>query len=69
MTRIRYGQDLDALLVELSDEAVDHAEEAGRFIVHVSKTGNPVLLEILDASDFVLDCLTSVLKGKGVRLG
>jgi len=62
MTRIRHSKDVDALLVELSDEQVDHAEESGQFIIHFSKTGEPVLLEILDARDFVLGSLSSVLK-------
>ena len=62
MRKIRYSKDVDALLVELSSEPVDHAEESGQFIVHFSKTGEPVLLEILDAREFVLGSLSSLLK-------
>lgn len=62
MKRIRYSKDVDALLVELSSEPVDHAEESGQFIVHFSKTGEPVLLEILEAREFVLGSLSSLLK-------
>jgi hypothetical protein len=54
MRKIRYSKDVDILLVELSSEPVDHAEESGQFIIHFSKTGEPVLLEILDAREFVL---------------
>jgi hypothetical protein len=39
--------------------AVDHAEEMGPVIVHFNKSGKPILLEILDASDFLMD-LTKV---------
>lgn len=62
MRKIRYSKDVDALLVELSSEPVDHAEESGQFIVHFSKMGEPVLLEILDAREFVLGSLSSLLK-------
>lgn len=61
MRRIRYSPDVDALLVELSDRPIDHAEEEGRVIVHVSVEGEPVLLEIFDAKKFVLDCVSSVI--------
>jgi len=54
MTNIRYSRDMGALLVELSDESVDYAEEDGQFIVHSSKSGEPVLLEILDARNYVV---------------
>lgn len=68
MTRIRYSSDVDALLLELSSEPVDYAEEAGQFIVHFSKTGEPVLLEILDAKEFVLGSLSSLIEQKEVVL-
>ena len=62
MAKIRYREDVDALLVELSTEPVDHAEESGPFIVHFSESGQPVLLEILDAKEFILGSLTSLVK-------
>ena len=37
MSKTRYSKDVDVLLVELSDAPIDHAEEAGQFIVHFSK--------------------------------
>lgn len=62
MRKIRYSKDVDALLIELSGEPIDHAEESGQFIVHFSKTGEPVLLEILDARDFILGSISSLIK-------
>ena len=53
---------MDTLVVELSDEAVDHAEEAGQFIVHLSPQGRPVILEIQGARDFLLGSLSSLIK-------
>ena len=50
----RYSKDVGILMVKVSDEPIGYAEEAERFIVHFSKEGKPVLLEILDAKDFVI---------------
>lgn len=61
MRKIRYSKDVDALLIELSDGTIDHAEEAGQFIVHFSKAGQPVLLEILNAKE-VLGSLSRVVE-------
>lgn len=61
MRKVRYSKDVDTLLLELSDEAVDHAEEAGQFVVHFSRSGTPVLLEIQGARDFLLGSLSSVM--------
>ena len=68
MTRIRYSKDVDALLVELSTEPIDHAEESGPFIVHFARGGDPVLLEILNAKEFVLGSLYSVVKDEEAML-
>ena len=68
MTKIRYSKDVDALLVELSQGTIDHAEESGQLIVHFTKEGEPVLLEILDARDFLLNSLSSVVKETEVLL-
>jgi hypothetical protein len=61
MRKVRYSKDVDILLLELSDEAVDHAEEAGQFVVHFSRRGTPVLLEIQGARAFLLGSLASVM--------
>ena len=61
MTKMRYSRDVDVLLVELSDDSIDHAEESGRFIVHFSKKGDPVLLEIFDAKQFVLSSVSTLV--------
>ncbi len=63
MSKITYNQDVDALLVELSDGDIDHAEQSGELIVHFSKSGEPVLLEILDAKEFILGSLATVMRG------
>jgi uncharacterized protein YuzE len=68
MRKIKYSRDVDALLVELSDKPIDYAEEQGQMIIHFSKDGEPVLLEILDAKDFILNSLSSVVKEKEIGI-
>lgn len=68
MTRIRYSRDVDVLLIDLSEKPIDHAEEEGQVIVHFSREGEPVLIEILDAKEFVLGSLSSVIQDKEVAI-
>ncbi len=63
MAKVKYSQDVDTLLVELSLKPVEYAEESGQFIVHFDKEGEPVLLEIQDAKNFLLGSLASLMKG------
>jgi len=68
MRKIKYSKDVDALLIELSDKPIDYAEEEGQIIVHFTKDGEPVLLEILNAREFMMNSLTSLLEEKEVAI-
>jgi len=68
MRKIRYSKEVDVLLIELSDKPIDYAEESGQMIVHFSKEGEPVLFEILDAKEFVMNSLSSVVQDKEVSI-
>ncbi|MBI5789277.1 MAG: DUF2283 domain-containing protein [Candidatus Schekmanbacteria bacterium] len=68
MTKIRYSKDEDILLIELSDKPIDYAQEEGQMIIHFTKNGEPVLLEVLEAKDFILNSLSSVMKEKEVAI-
>jgi uncharacterized protein YuzE len=57
--KVSYNRAEDVLLLEVSDEGIEYAEEVGPLIIHFTKAGKPVLVEILDASD-VLTELTRV---------
>jgi uncharacterized protein YuzE len=57
--KVSYNREDDVLLLEVSDEGIDYAEEVGPLIIHFTKEGKPVLVEILDASE-VLAELTRV---------
>ncbi len=68
MGKIKYSKDVDAFLIDLSDKQIDYAKEEGQTIIHVSKDGEPALLEILDAKDFILNLLSSVVNEKEVAI-
>jgi uncharacterized protein YuzE len=68
MRKIKYSKDVDALLIELSEKPIDYAEEEGQMIIHFSNDGEPVLLEILDAKNFILNSLASVINEKEVAI-
>ncbi len=53
--KISYNREQDILVYEVNDEPIDYAEEFGNIIVHFTKEGKPVLLEILDASEFLAE--------------
>jgi hypothetical protein len=48
MKKISYSKDVDALLIELSEEPIAYAEDDGRVILHYSQDEKLVLVEILD---------------------
>lgn len=66
MTKVKYSKDVDALLIEFSEKKIDHAEDKGQFIIHYSPDGDPVLLEILDAKEFLMSSLNSVVNDKEI---
>ena len=68
MRRIKYSPDVDALLIRISDQKVDYAEEAGDFILHYSEEGELVLIEVFHATRFLLSLLSSMIKQEEVVL-
>ena len=66
--KVKYSRDVDILLVWLSDDPFDYAEESDGIITHFSADGRPVLLEIQGAREFLLGSLTSLVKGEEVKL-
>jgi hypothetical protein len=51
--KAKYNREDDVLLIFLSDDRIDHAEESAGIVMHFSETGRPVLMEVLDASRFL----------------
>jgi len=51
--KISYDRDVDILMIQVGEEKVEYAEEMDGIIVHFTKEDRPILIEILDASDFI----------------
>ena len=64
--QVTYNRKEDILVLELSSGVIGRAEEAGPLIAHFSVDGKLVLLEILDASEFLLNSLTGQYEFWGV---
>jgi Protein of unknown function (DUF2283) len=63
--KVRYNRKEDILTLEVSKASIDHAGEAGPIIAHFSTDNKLVLLEILDASDFLADLTKATMKAEG----
>ncbi|MGF1571242.1 MAG: DUF2283 domain-containing protein [Nodosilinea sp.] len=61
MKKISYRKDVDALLVELSQEPIAYAEEEGQVILHYSPDDKLVLVEILDFRRFMSEDAVAAL--------
>ncbi|MBA3047670.1 DUF2283 domain-containing protein [Patescibacteria group bacterium] len=48
-----YDPESNIISIELSKGPISHAREFGNFIIHLSKSNKPILIEILDASKLV----------------
>ena len=66
--KVKYSREVDIFSIRLSDDSFDYAEEDGGLITHFSKKGNPVLLEIQGAGDFLLSSITSLIEESEVTL-
>ncbi len=65
--KVEYSSKEDILMYEVSDEPIDYAEEMDSVIVHFTKSGKPVLLEILDARKFLARTMKATRKSHTTR--
>lgn len=66
MEIITYSEDVDILLLKVSDNPVEYATEVGQVIVHFSHDDEAVLLEIQDAKNFVAQSYNRMFKDVAV---
>jgi len=59
-----YDEETDILLIKLSDEEPDFGDQSGPIITHYSKSGKPIEIEILDASETALSIIEPILSKK-----
>lgn len=60
--KISYSEDVDILMIQLSHKKLDDAYDVGNMIVQVAEDGEPVLIEIMDASKFLKQAATRLPK-------
>ncbi len=51
--KFKYSKEDNVLMIELNKKRIDYAEQSGDLIVHFSPKREAVLIEILDASEFL----------------
>ena len=51
--KAQYNRENDVLMLHLGEGVIDHAEDAEGLIIHFSAEDRPLLVEILEASDFL----------------
>jgi uncharacterized protein YuzE len=66
--KISYDRESDILLIDQGEKGdiIDYAEEAGSIIIHFTKDGKPVLIEILDASELLMAVIKALTISKEV---
>lgn len=53
--KINYSEDVDILMIQLSNKKIDDSYDTDNMIVQVDKDGEPVILEIFHGSQFLKD--------------
>lgn len=67
--KLSYDRTEDILMIETAEAGIiDHAEQVDDFIAHFSQDGRLLVLEILDASEFLAELFKSALRTPGEKL-
>ena len=67
--KISYDREEDVLTIEVDSTApIDHAEEIGAIILHLSPDDRPVLLEVLRASEFISGLVKASMRAEPVTV-
>lgn len=53
--KVQYEPHADVLSWELSAKKIDYAQEVGNLVIHFTKDHDPVIVELLQAYDFLKD--------------
>jgi uncharacterized protein YuzE len=63
-----YDIDANILSIEVAKGKIANTKEFGNFIIHISANGKPLLIEILDASNFTkkFDIMSEIENIKGM---
>ena len=63
--KISYDREEDISMIEIKYKVtIDHAEQTDSFIMHYDLDGEVLLIEILDASEFLSSLIKATIRGK-----
>ncbi|HLC37053.1 MAG TPA: DUF2283 domain-containing protein [archaeon] len=62
--KYKYDKETDIMIIELSKEKPDFAEQKGNIITHYNKKNKPIEIEILNASKETLEMIKAMLSKK-----
>jgi len=60
--KVTYSQDADVLMIVMSKKKLDDSYQKENMIVQVASDGEPVIIEILNASKFLQQAVTQLPK-------
>ena len=63
--KYKYDRESDVLLITLSREKPDFAEQSQNVITHYAKDGKPIEIEILDASEMAFGIVKALRPKRG----
>lgn len=63
----KYFKEADILIIILANEKIEYTEQAGPINIHFSIDKKPVLIEIPDATDFLLKALDFTKKAEDYK--
>jgi uncharacterized protein YuzE len=67
---MRYDREDDVLMIWFAPQKqIDHTEQVGQIILHLTAQGEPVLLEILNAQTFVPELIRVVMTAEPAAAG
>ena len=67
--KINYDREDDILMIEMKDKGtIDHAEQTDSFIIHYDLDGEVLLIEIIDASEFLSSLIKVTISGKEQKI-
>lgn len=59
--KVGYSPDVDALMITLSGEKPEYGEAVGEnIVIHYAKSGRPVEIEVLDASELIISSMGAI---------
>ena len=68
MTKVKYNERKDILMITLSDEPVEYSEKSREFVIHFSRDRKPVLVEILSAENFLIGVMLCIAARREVPI-